>query len=380
MKILIAGDFFISDNFKTAKFIEEKTLQLFHSADYRIINLESPMSDSNKQSKILKTGPHLKSLPQISIPVLEELKVNLVTLANNHILDYGEKALLETIENCKKNGINCVGAGVNNSDAQKSFIIKNDNYKIAIINIAENEWASATNSLAGANGMDIIDNVNQIVSAKKDADFVLVFIHGGHEYYHYPSPRMVKQYRFYAENGASAIIGHHPHCISGYEIYNNVPIFYSIGNFLFTMSSKYTSWYTGLILKLDISHNESSIKFEIYPVKQNDKTYLVELLEGIEKNTILEDIDEYNKVISNTILIEKQWTQFLNEKKKQYLRSFSLTEHVPNRYLRAILSKLNLDKVFLSKNNIKQILNQIQCEAHVDATKEILSQYLNKIK
>jgi len=58
---------------------------------------------------------------------------------------------------------------------------------------------------------------------------------------------MVKQYRFYAENGADAIVGHHTHCIGGYEIYKDVPIIYSLGNFLFTLPSKREEWYSGLL-------------------------------------------------------------------------------------------------------------------------------------
>jgi poly-gamma-glutamate capsule biosynthesis protein CapA/YwtB (metallophosphatase superfamily) len=76
--------------------------------------------------------------------------------------------------------------------------------------------------------MDIIDNANQIKEAKATHDKVIVIVHGGHEYYNLPSPRMQKQYRFYADQGADFVVGHHTHCISGYEVYNGVPIYYSL--------------------------------------------------------------------------------------------------------------------------------------------------------
>src|SRR6185369_4870371 len=116
---------------------------------------------------------------------------------------------------------------------------------------------------------------------------VIVIIHGGHEYYHLPSPRMVKQYRFYAENGADAIIGHHTHCTSGYEVYKNVPIFYSLANFLFTLNSKHECWYTGLILQLEISQHKD-ISFELYPIKQQRKNFNVEFLQDTEKEKVIE--------------------------------------------------------------------------------------------
>src|SRR5690606_34911013 len=124
--------------------------------------------------------------------------------------------------------------------------------KIAIINIAENEWASATDTSAGANGMDLIDDVKSIQEAKSQSDFVLVIVHGGHEYYNLPSLRMQKQYRFYIDNGADLVVGHHSHCISGMETYKNKKIYYSLGNFLFTKPSVFKGWYNGLILEVII--------------------------------------------------------------------------------------------------------------------------------
>ena len=58
-----------------------------------------------------------------------------------------------------------------------------------------------------------------------------MIVHGGHECYNLPSPRMQKQYLFYADQGADIVVGHHTHCISGYEVYKGVPIYYSLGNF-----------------------------------------------------------------------------------------------------------------------------------------------------
>src|SRR5690606_25591800 len=125
------------------------------------------------------------------------LKVDLVTLANNHILDYNNEGVLDTVEFCKKNKLETVGAGSDLINASKTFYLNIKKRTIAIINFAENEWASASKNSAGANPMDIVDNVTQIKEAKSNSDFVFVIVHGGHEYYNLPSPRMKKQYRFY---------------------------------------------------------------------------------------------------------------------------------------------------------------------------------------
>ena len=96
--------------------------------------------------------------------------------------------------------------------------------KIAILNFCENEWSIAEDDSPGANPMDIIDNTNHIREAKASHDKVIVIVHGGHEYYNLPSPRMQKQYRFYADQDADIVVGHNTHCISGSEMYKGVEL------------------------------------------------------------------------------------------------------------------------------------------------------------
>src|SRR5690606_31139432 len=131
-----------------------------------------------------------------------------------------------TLTFCKSNSFATVGAGMDLREASEIKYLNADIGVIAIVNFTENEWSIATDSSAGANPMDIIDNAAQIKEAQANADIVVVIVHGGNEHNPYPSPRMVKQYRFYADCGASMVIGHHTHCIGGVEKYGKVPIFY----------------------------------------------------------------------------------------------------------------------------------------------------------
>src|SRR5690606_37754227 len=156
---------------------------------------------------------------------------------NNHILDYNERGVFDTLAFCAENNIATVGAGKDKWNAREPYFLESRRGRIAILNIAENEWASSTNSSAGANGMDLLNNIKQIQEAKAVRQFVFVIVHGGHEYFNLPSPRMKEQYRFYIENGADLVVGHHTHCISGFELYRGRPIYYSLGNFLFTKPS-----------------------------------------------------------------------------------------------------------------------------------------------
>lgn len=367
MNIIIAGDFFISEKYKNIN-IDQEVIDLFTSADFRILNLEAPLTTADKNNKINKVGPHLKANPTTVLPILRKLNIDLVTLANNHIMDYGVKGLNDTISSCMQNKIGYIGAGANRTESQKTHFIQNES--IAIINIAENEWASSTNSYPGANPMNIVDNVKQIKLAKERTDKVIVIIHGGNEYYNFPSPRIQEQYRLYVDSGASAIIAHHTHCISGYEIYNNAPIFYGLGNFLFTISSLQENWYTGLVLKLEILSNK--IEFKIYQIFQDKKSFNIQL----SKDFIQNNIEKYNNIICNKVLLEKEWNLFLEKKQREYLQSLSILNYIPSRYIRAFLSRLLPNNILLPTRHLKNILSLIQCEAHYDATKDILLNYL----
>jgi poly-gamma-glutamate synthesis protein (capsule biosynthesis protein) len=374
MKINITGDFYISNKIKDSSHLVEDLIPFFKDSDYNIVNLESPITNNN--NKIIKVGPHLNGHKH-SINLLRELKVNLVTLANNHILDYGESGLKDTLKLLDESSIDRIGAGVNIVEASKSFRIVKDGLKIAVLNFAENEWSIATENKSGANPLDIIENVKQIKQAKEVNDIVICIIHGGHEYYHLPSPRIVKHYRFYAENGADAIICHHTHCISGYEIYKNVPIFYSLGNFIFTKESKHECWYFGLVLQLNIQKNKS-INFELYPTMQDKKDSCVRFLHGSKRNEIMSEIMKYNEIILNDVLLRNSWNSFLVKNSKEYLMCFSPINIINNRFIRAGLRRLNIDKLLMRNNSLKEILNYIQCESHIDACKEVIRTKLKK--
>jgi hypothetical protein len=376
MKINITGDFFISGTINEPFELIKNIIPFFKNADLNIVNLESPVTNSGKQNRILKVGPHLNGHPE-TFNILKMMNVNLATLANNHIMDFGNQGLKDTLEKLEENHISHVGAGFNLKEATKVFTIEKEGFKIGVLNFAENEWSIAEDDKPGANPLDIIENVKQIKAARGKHDKVIVIIHGGHEYYHLPSPRMVKQYRFYAENGADAIIGHHTHCISGYEVYKNVPIFYSLANFLFTLNSKQECWYTGLILQLEISQHKD-ISFELYPIKQKRKNFNVEFLQETEKEKVIEEISGYNKIIIDNTLIRDSWKAFLSKTEKQYLHGFSPVNIFGNRYIRAGLKRLNFDKFLMRKQNLKEILNLIRCEAHADVSKEIIKKHLKE--
>ena len=117
MKILIGADIVPTESNKNLfelgdarELIGEELLRVFSSADYRMFNLEAPLTI--KQSPILKCGKSFMASPNC-VSALKEMDVNLLTLANNHILDQGENGLKETMDALCKANINYVGVGKN---------------------------------------------------------------------------------------------------------------------------------------------------------------------------------------------------------------------------------------------------------------------------
>lgn len=375
MNLLITGDFFVSDDHRGETLIDDSVVNLFKTVDFRTVNLEAPVTCGNPEKRIIKTGPHLQSAPETTIPLLMKLNIDLATLANNHIMDYGEKGITATLYSLKSNGIGCVGGGLNLTEASAPYTLEKDGLKLAILNFTENEWSIAEKNKPGANPLDIIENIRQIKLARSDHNKVIVIIHGGHEYYHLPSPRMIKQYRFYAENGADAIVCHHTHCIGGYEVYNNVPIFYSLGNFLFTIPSKRDTWYTGTILKLIINPDQA-IGFKLYPTRQHKQKFTVNLLSGSEKVLVEKNITNYCSIISNEVLLLEHWNSYLSQESKQYIKCFSPANVISNRYIRAALNRIILKHPKLLSRYFKMVLNIFRCEAHADIAKETLKYLL----
>ena len=370
MKLIITGDLVVDKTYDTLNNIDKKIINLFEGSEYNIVNLEAPITSSKK--KILKTGPYLKSHKKHTLDVLKILSVNIVTLANNHIKDFEEKGVLDTIKFCEGIGVKAIGAGENITEASQTNFLNTSEGKIALINVAENEWSSADESTAGANGMSLIKDIKKIQQAKKESDFVFVIIHGGHEYYNLPSPRMKEQYRFYAEQGADLIVGHHTHCINGYEVYNGTPIYYSLGNFLFTKDNVQEDWYTGLILEVNIDNDK--LKTVLHPVRQTKKKFKLSLLQDVEKHEVLYRVEKYREVIESQEILLKEWNQFVLSKQHIYTNYWSPLSFIKSKYISGLLRRSKVD--LTNKKGMALFLNLMRCEAHYDVSKEVIRKKL----
>ena len=347
------------------------SLKFIKNSDLAFVNLECPTIKEGKP--IVKDGPNLSTNPKW-LESLKEANFNLLGLANNHFGDYGEKTVVENIDNCKKIGLNTVGAGSNLKEAQKVFYFEKNNIKIAIIAVCEHEFGIAKENKAGTAPLELIDNLQQIQDARKNADFVIFTIHGGNEYFPYPRPNLRKKCKFYIKQGCDAIICHHPHVPGAYEIYEGKPIFYSLGNFLFDNDNPLSGWNEGYMVRLELSNQ---IYFELIPYTQSFEQSGIKLMVDSEKDSFLKRIEDYKNTLYDKEKYEKIWNEFCKTKKDNYL----ILQYSPLYFkgIGRILKKFGVAKVLLT--NIKRLasrLNHIRCESHRETFINILENELLK--
>ena len=363
MKVLVVGDFY--PNFKLKKRLLNnepreifgKFYSIIQKSDLAIVNLESSLTSFD--TAIKKTGPALKA-DKVFAKFLKNSGFGLATLANNHIMDYGPIGFYDTIKALKSAGLNHVGAGNSLNTAKLPFIYTSiEGKKLAILNFAENEWSTTKGDYPGAVGFDTVSNFQSIQEAKKNFDFVLVIIHGGHENYHLPSKSFRDLLRFFVDAGADAIVNHHPHCITGFEIYKGKPIYYSIGNFLFDKKgSDFTYWNKGMAVEIDFANDRISTSTYIFHQSINDKAF--ELLEGELAEQELRQLDFFSRIIQSDDDLDREFQLWKKRNQKYY---FINIEPHGNRILQ-FLQNRGLAPSLWSIKKKKYLLNMLRSESH----------------
>lgn len=212
------------------------TLPMLKNGDITIGNLEAPITGNGQEFKEKRF--RFKSDPNAA-KALKNAGFNVLTLANNHMLDFGKIGLQATLQNLAGQGILSVGAGENLASARREAVITVRKKKIAFLayslTLPTEFYAGETR--AGTAPAYASYYRNDIARAKAVADYVVVSFHWGTELSRQPKPCQVAVAHRAIEAGADLILGHHPHVLQGIERYKNGLIFYSLGNFAFASLS-----------------------------------------------------------------------------------------------------------------------------------------------
>lgn len=361
MKILFAGDYCpqerVANLLKTGKVdtVFGEVNKYTSLCDYSVVNLECPIAYGKEKSPLDRLS---LSCGKWGLDALKQVGFDCVTLANNHFRDKGGDGVNNTIETCKEYGIDHVGGGYNLNDASTVLYKKIGVETVAIVNCCEHEFSLATVNRGGANPLNPIRQFHAIKEARKNANYVIVIVHGGHEHWQLPSPRMVETYRYFVEVGADAVINHHQHCYSGYERYMGKMIFYGIGNFCFdNLVPPSKNWHIGYLVSLSL--NDEVVDYEIYPYvqcRENPKVEFIPLQE------IEESIENLNQIIINE--------DMLREKTEAY---YSVCDDVVktqlfpinNRWIKGLWRR-GLFPSLSSKKWLMYLCDFVMCESHRD--------------
>lgn len=361
MKLYFAGDFIPIPSVT----IDSELEKVIKGADYSFVNLETPLT--NSKSPIKKTGNNFKTSPEL-VNKIKKFGFSGVTLANNHIRDFGDEGVMDTIEALENQKLLHLGAGKNIHSASKPLRLEKNGLKVSIINVGEKEFNIASESKAGANPYDTIGAFYKIKEEKKVSDKVIVVYHGGVEYIKYPAPYIVKEFKFLIDVGADAVISHHTHRYSGAIYYNERPIIFGLGNFFSTSSVKNhpVEWFRGIMFNLNFSEHE--INTEMILIEFDDQVNEVVLVKGDNKKEIISDIEEINMVIQSNNVLQKKWINFITQESQKIISllgsksklEFNIKKRLPQKF------------VSISEYRLIRLLNLIRCNSHVEKLKDIL--------
>ena len=374
IQIMVAGDFcpagrlraLWADGSAARREVAGALAPLIREADLFVVNLECPLTTAT--APIEKCGSLIQGDPAAA-GFLAEVGVNLAALANNHIKDYGEAGIRETLDACARVHLPTVGAGTDFPEATRIHYRQIKGRTLAVVNMAEKEFSCAGPGEGGANPFDVVAAAESLREARRRADHVLLIVHGGLENTHYPSPGSVRALRFLAGQGATAIVRHHAHRVQGHETWNGVPIFYGAGHFLF-------DWHTpvhgedceGILIGLSIGEDDRC-SFEVHPLAQCAPERWFGILQGEEKARYLAKCAEWSAALADAGALDARWREMIAAQADGYFGFLTL----PHPALVRIVRKLGLLRFARPWRWRRRILEAyVRCEAHRELMQGIL--------
>ena len=298
------GDICFADNYEVMKYMARKGYDLedciapewfaeMQNADIAVLNNEFSISSRGKamagKAFTFRADPKHTAL-------YHRLGVDLVTLANNHVFDYGEDAFHDTLDTLREYGVDYAGAGRNAEEAQSPMYYLVDGRKIAFISATRAEkyilTPEATEDSPGVfRCYDTARLLEVIARAKEESDYVILLVHWGREGSNDLEKVQEETAPLYLEAGADLIVGAHAHRLQGIEFIDGKAVFYNLGNFWFDNFNIETG-----LMRFELAADGKET-FYFLPAKQSGCKTSYEL--GTSKGrTILDHVESYSKGIS----------------------------------------------------------------------------------
>lgn len=280
LEVKEASLFFVGDLYlggRTDSFAKDKGLDYFYSglkkhfnkSDITIANLESPLTFHNEPFMEKK---YILKAHRDNASALRDAGITMVSLANNHMMDYGIKGLEDTIFNLQCEGVSFSGAGLNLAQSRKPALQVVNDIKVAMVSYSKTyplEFYANSKRGGTAPGYPLYIK-SDMLEAAKDNDIVIAVFHWGGERIFYPRHYQKELAHLAIDNGADIVIGHHPHVMQGVERYKDGVIFYSLGNYVFGSLSKRVE---GMAVSIDVKKIGKSVNVtstKVVPLNVNN--------------------------------------------------------------------------------------------------------------
>ena len=261
--LLFAGDVYLSNHVLNAYekaggiqgVLDDGIRAEIEAADIFMVNQEFPFTDRGTAAE---DKQFTFRLPPERVGMFTEMGIDIVTLANNHILDFGPEGITDSIAALDGAGILHVGAGENLEQAKKLEIIETCGRRIGFLGVSRvymaASWAAGASHPGVFSTYDPTMALEAIREAREQVDYLVVYVHWGVERETEPLEYQRTMGRQYIDAGADLVIGSHPHVLQPVEYYNDKPIAYSLGNFVFGSSIPSTE-----LLRVELKGDEVEV-------------------------------------------------------------------------------------------------------------------------
>lgn len=284
----------------------ERVAPWLQAGDLTFGNLECPLS--SRGAPLPGKGIWFRGEPEDAV-TLREAGYDLLSIANNHTLDYDSPAFLDTIGFLKEQGIDPVGGGRDSGAASKPVIRRVGKTRVAYLaatEMADIFWSyqyprtlEAKPDQPGVWKLDREQLVKAVRSLRGQADLIVVSLHWGTEFADYPTAEQQATAHALVNAGADLIIGHHPHCLQGLEYYRGGVIAYSLGNFVYDRQTRSKSQ-EGLLMKAVYSDHRLQ-KLILYPVLISQEQALI--ANGRDAGRILERAATLSQELGTSLVV-----------------------------------------------------------------------------
>lgn len=273
-----------------------KVAPVLKRADIAFANLETPVSIRGEAAQKTFT---FRSKPA-ALGGLTYAGIDGVSLANNHILDYGTEAMLDTLVHLDRHKIGYTGAGKNVEEAFKPYTKTVNGTTIAIFGVSrvlsDSTWYAGKGKPGAASAYTPEPLQSAIKKSAQENDYTIVYLHWNEEFKDYPEKYARSMAQQLIDSGADIILGAHSHTLMGVEFYKHKPIYYSLGNFVFNRSTRGG----------EKTLNSMLVNFEIKDSKVTSKITPVKIMGGqpnfMDDSYNLKAIKLLNKLSYNAII------------------------------------------------------------------------------